>query len=90
MQGSLEVQLEQLNISISAPKGEEEIQKRLQVVDIINRVEQEKDPEKINNFLKQFIFKIHYKRLIPKEIAALGTKSPKRNEIKPQMKIEYI
>ncbi|MCM3116841.1 recombinase family protein [Neobacillus sp. MER 74] len=86
----LQQQLEKLNQIMKEPKAEEEIKKRLSVIDVINNMENETDTLKINNFLKRFIYKIHYSRKIPEEIAKLGTKHPKRDEVEPVIKFEYI
>ena len=72
------------------PKIEEEIQKRLKVIFAIDLIEKETSSEKINNLLKQFIFKIHYKRLMPPEILALGSKNPNRKNFPATLEIEYI
>lgn len=90
IQNTLQQQLKKISEKLEAPKAEEEIKERLNVIDVIKKIRKENDPEKINNFLKHFIFKIHYSRSIPIEIAKLGTTSPLRNEIKPEIEIEYI
>lgn len=72
------------------PKIEEEIQKRLKVIFAIDLIEKETSSEKINNLLKQFIFKIHYKRLMPPEILTLGSKNPNRKNFPATLEIEYI
>lgn len=89
-QNNIKQQLNKINEKLKAPKAEEEIKQRVNVIDVIKKIRKEDDPEKINNLLKQFVYKIHYVRNIPAEIAKLGTKSPLRNEIIPTIKIEYL
>jgi site-specific DNA recombinase len=89
-QENIKIQLKQIDNKLNAPKVEVEVQKRTNIVDIINKIEKEKDAEKINNFLKCFIFKIHYSRFIPEEIKLLGAKSPEREKVEPEIEIEFI
>lgn len=90
MQKNIEIQLNEINKKLDAPKVEIEIKKRKDVINFIEKIEKEKDKEKINNFLKHFILKIYYKRFIPEEIKLLGAKSPEREKVKPEIEIEFI
>jgi hypothetical protein len=83
-------QLDKINEKLEKPRIEEEIQKRLKVILAIQKIREEKSSEKINNFLKQFIFKIHYDRIIPEEIRKLGTKDPRRVNFEAKIEIEFF
>lgn len=83
-------QLEKINLKLERPKIEDEIKKRLNVILAIQKVKKEKSSEKINNIMKQFIFKIHYDRKMPEEIRNLGIKHPKRKNFEAKIKIEFI
>lgn len=83
-------ELEKINEKLTKPKIEVEIQKRLNVILAIQKIKKEKSSEKINNFLKQFIFKIHFDRLMPEEIRKLGTNNPKRSEFEAKIQVEFI
>jgi site-specific DNA recombinase len=89
-QENIKIQLEQINKKLAAPKVEIELQKRINTIDIIKKIEKQDNPEKINNFLKHFISKIKYSRFIPENIKLLGAKSPEREKVKPEIKIEFI
>lgn len=82
--------LEKLVEKMKQPKIEEEIEKRLTTVGIIDQLKSETDTEKINNLYKRFIFKIHYKRVLPPEVYNLGSKNPIRKDYPATIKIEYI
>lgn len=84
-QHNITIQLDGIKAKIAAPKAEEEIQQRMNMVDIIKKIENETDAAKINNFLKQFIFKIHTERHVPE-----GTNPKHREHILPTIKIEFI
>jgi site-specific DNA recombinase len=89
-QENIKIQLEKINEHLNAPKVENEIQKRISVIEIIDKVKKESDVGKINNFLKHFIDKILYSRIIPEEIKLLGAKSPERSKVKPDIDIKFI
>jgi DNA invertase Pin-like site-specific DNA recombinase len=89
-QEKIKIQLEKINEHLNAPKIENEIQKRTSIIDIINKVEKESDVGKINNFLKHFIARIRYSRVIPEDIKLLGAKSPERQKVKANIKIDFI
>lgn len=90
IQENIKIRLEQINKKLNEPKVENEIQNRTNVIEIIKKIENEKDAEKINNFLKHFVSKIHYSRVIPEEIKILGAKSPERAKIKAKIEIEFL
>jgi len=89
-QENIKIRLEQINKKLDEPKVEFEIQNRAHVIEVINKIEKETDAEKINNFLKHFISKIHYSRMIPEEIKILGAKSPEREKVKAKIEIEFL
>lgn len=89
-QENIKIRLEQINKKLNAPKVELEIQKRTYTIEVIEKIKKEKDPEKINNFLKHFISKILYVRVIPEEIKRLGAKSPEREKVKPTIEILFV
>lgn len=89
-QNTIHVRLEEIEQQMAAPKAAHQIKKRVEIIDVINKIENETDTTKINHFLKQFIFKIHVSRTIPAEIAKLGVNNPERMAILPKVKVEYI
>lgn len=89
-QENIRIRLEEINNKLNEPKVEVEIQNRNNTIGVIEKIEKETDPEKINNFLKHFISKIHYSRVIPEEIKALGAKSPERAKVKAKIEIEFL
>lgn len=89
-QNTINVKLEEIKKQIAAPKAAQQIKSRVDVVDVIKKIENETDATKINHFLKQFIFKIHVSRTIPAHIFKLGVNNPKRMAIQPEIKIEFI
>lgn len=89
-QENIRIRLEEINNKLNEPKVEVEIQNRNNKIGVIEKIEKETDPEKINNFLKHFISKIHYSRVIPEEIKALGAKSPEREKVKAKIEIEFL
>lgn len=90
IQENIKIRLEQINKKLNEPKVEFEIQNRTNVIEIIEKIENEKDAEKINNFLKHFISKIFYSRVIPEEIKILGAKSPEREKVKAKIEITFL
>jgi site-specific DNA recombinase len=82
--------LDKINDRILQPKVEEEIKRRLNVILAIQKIKKEEDSEKINNFLKQFIYRIHYDRNMPPEIRSLGTKDKRRSQWEAKIKVEFI
>jgi len=82
--------LNKINEKLLKPRIEEEIQKRLNVIFAIQKIKKEKSSEKINNFLKQFIFKIHYDRIMPEEIRKFGNKDPRRLNFEAKIEIEFL
>ena len=89
-QENIKIRLEELNKKLNEPKVEIEIQNRTNVIEIIKKIENETDAEKINNFLKHFVSKIYYSRVIPEEIKILGAKSPERAKVKAKIEIAFL
>lgn len=89
-QQNIQIKLDAITTKMDAPKADLEIKQRVNVVDIIKRIEEESNPAIINNFLKKFIFKIHVSRTIPADFPKHATNNPERDKFKPEIKIEFI
>jgi DNA invertase Pin-like site-specific DNA recombinase len=88
---SITKKLEEVNEKLNAPTPEKEIKKLNEKIQLIEELENaDLNEVQINNLLKQFILKIHYKRVLPEKIAALGNKNPIRNNYPAEIEIEYI
>lgn len=87
---AIQKKLDKIKEALNQPSIETEIQKRLNVIFAIEKIKSETDNEKINNFLKQFINKIHYSRNMPEEIRKLGTKNPLRSKFEAKIKVDFI
>lgn len=87
---NVQKQLDNIIKEMEKPTVEKEIHKREMVLTTIEKLAKENDPEKMNNLLKQFIFKIHYKRVLPEDIKQLGYRNPIRINYLPEIEIEYI
>jgi len=72
------------------PEAEQEIKKLKLTIDQIKELKKQPSAEKMNMILKRIIYKIHYSRMIPAEIAALGTKNPLRKDYPATIEIEYF
>lgn len=89
----IESKLEEVNAKLNAaPAPDKEIKRLDEKIQLIEALESKPDLDEleINNLLKQIILKIHYKRILPEEIAALGNKNPIRNNYPAEIEIEYI
>jgi site-specific DNA recombinase len=87
---NVQKQLDQVIKELEKPTVKKEIQKREMMLTTIEKFEKENDLEKMNNLLKQFIYKIHYKRVLPEDIKQLGYKNPIRMNYLPEIEIEYL
>ncbi|MBT2728360.1 recombinase family protein [Bacillus sp. ISL-75] len=87
VQQKLQEVTEKLN---DQPQPEIEIKKLEGIIDLIEEIRKQPAEEKINMLLKRIIHKIHYTKILPPEIAALGAKNPKRKDYPADIKIDFI
>jgi site-specific DNA recombinase len=69
---------------------ENEIEKLQDKIKLIEEIKSNPSAMRVNNFLKRFIHKIHYKRILPPEIMALGTKNEKRKNYPATIEINFV
>jgi site-specific DNA recombinase len=88
----LQNKLDEINDRIEKnPTPEIEINKLLESINIIEQLKKKlTNKEKANMQLKRIIKKIYYTRILPPEIAALGSKNPIRKDYPATLKIEYL
>jgi len=87
----LQEKLQEVAVKLeSQPNPEIEIKKIEAAIDVIEEIRKQPSELKINMLLKRIIHKIHYTRIMPAEIAALGTKNPLRKNFPATIQIEYI
>lgn len=85
----VEKQLDELLKKMEQPTVKDEIEKRKNVINLINEMDN-RTPEQINTLLKQFIMKIHYKRILPEDLKNLGVKNEARKNYPASIEIEYL
>lgn len=72
------------------PQPELEKKKLQVVIDLIEEIRKQPSKTKINLLLKRLIYKIHYRRVFPPEIAALNTNNPERRDYPAEIEIVFI
>jgi site-specific DNA recombinase len=85
---NLEQQLQTIENQDDNETVEKEIDSTERIIKVIDQIPN-KTPEIVNQNLKLFIKKIHYKRVIPKEILKLSTRNEKRKYYPFEIKVEY-